>query len=247
MIDGDCALDAGWLAAGARALTADPKLAAVCGRLRERYPTRNVYGALCDDEWNMPVGPIEACGGIAMFRADAFREAQGFNVQLMAGEEPDLCLRLGAIGWRIARIDADMAVHDADMTRFPQWWRRAKRGGFAYAEHLALHGKDGLASWRKQVVSTVAWALVVPLVLIALIAMLPGYWRATGVFAGCGLFDAQVLRVALRKYRSGSAMQFALAYGIFMMFAKFAQFAGILAYVKRRITRQAPAPIEHRV
>jgi hypothetical protein len=49
-------------------------------------------------------------------------------------------VRLRAAGWRVCRLDAEMAWHDAAMTRFGQWWRRTLRSGYAFAQGAALHG-----------------------------------------------------------------------------------------------------------
>ena len=48
-----------------------------------------------------------------MVRADAFRELGGFDTAVIAGEEPELCLRLARAGWTIERLDAEMTLHDA--------------------------------------------------------------------------------------------------------------------------------------
>ena len=62
-------------------------------------------------------------------RADAFATAGGYRPDLIAGEEPELCVRLRAKGWKVWRLPAEMTLHDASMTRFGQWWRRTLRGG----------------------------------------------------------------------------------------------------------------------
>ncbi len=48
LIDGDCALQEGWIDVAANALTANPKLAVVCGRRQERHPEASIYNQLCD-------------------------------------------------------------------------------------------------------------------------------------------------------------------------------------------------------
>ena len=66
----------------------------------------------------------------------AFQAVQGFNPSVIAGEEPELCLRLRRLHWKVLRIDADMTFHDAAMTTFSQWWTRALRCGYAYSRRL---------------------------------------------------------------------------------------------------------------
>ena len=157
-IDGDCELVADWFANAHEALAAEPMLGAVCGRRRERHPGASPYNWLCDDEWNTPVGIADTCGGDALFRLEAFWAGSGFSPELIAGEEPDLCHRVRAAGWRIRRIDRDMTVHDAAMTRFAQWWQRNRRSGYATAEALARRGKRNPRMWR-EVLSNLFWAL----------------------------------------------------------------------------------------
>ncbi|MFP3526346.1 hypothetical protein SB912_28065, partial [Pantoea sp. SIMBA_072] len=78
-----------------------PEVAVVCGRRRERFPERSVYNLLCDLEWDTPIGEAKACGGDALMRADAFAGAGGFRADLIAGEEPELCVRLRGNGWKV--------------------------------------------------------------------------------------------------------------------------------------------------
>lgn len=157
LIDGDCELDAGWLDAARAALAELPAAAIVCGRRRERHPDASVYNALCDREWDTPIGEVTTCGGDALVRADAFAAVGGFSPELIAGEEPDLCYRLRLAGWRIWRIDAEMTRHDAAMTRVAEWWQRNKRSGYAYAEGWLRRGAGDPAP-RRRVVNNLIWA-----------------------------------------------------------------------------------------
>src|SRR3546814_6305109 len=113
-VDGDCEIERGWLETAVTFLDGEPSYAAVCGRRRERHPEASPYNRMMDAEWDTPVGDVAACGGDAVFRAAAYREAGGYNPEMVAHEEPELCSRVRALGWRIARIDAPMTIHDAD-------------------------------------------------------------------------------------------------------------------------------------
>jgi hypothetical protein len=66
-VDGDCEVDATWLATAQAFLEQHPAVAVVCGR-RERFPQRSVYNLLWP-EWDTPVGEAKACGGDALMRA----------------------------------------------------------------------------------------------------------------------------------------------------------------------------------
>lgn len=164
-IDGDCELEPGWLAAASAFLGAHPDYAAVCGRRRERFPKASLYNQVADWEWDTPVGEAAACGGDALMRLDAYRAVGGFDPTMIAGEEPELGSRLRAGGWRIMRLDAPMTIHDAATYRFGQWWKRAVRGGFGYAQAWrATRGSLYAQDLRRMAV----WAVIVPLAAIAL-------------------------------------------------------------------------------
>ena len=79
-------------------------VAIVCGRRRERHPDASIYNQLCDQEWNAPAGESAACGGDSLVRTTAFEEVGGFLPRIMAGEEPELCIRLRERGWKIWRL-----------------------------------------------------------------------------------------------------------------------------------------------
>ena len=140
-VDGDCLIADGFLVAGAERLKRDDKLAIVIGRLRERYPDATIYNRLCDSEWIKPIGKITECGGNALIRVNALKDVGGYREDLIAGEEPEMCIRMASRGWTMECIDSKMGLHDARMTKFSQWWKRSIRCGHAYAEGATLHGK----------------------------------------------------------------------------------------------------------
>jgi GT2 family glycosyltransferase len=131
-VDGDCELSSEWLARASTEMKSSREPAIVCGALLERYPERSVYNRICAIEWNGPVGEIGTCGGIFMIRSACFKDVGGFDPTIIAAEDDDLCLRVRGTRGKIFRIDQHMAWHDAAMTRFGQWWKRALGGGDAY-------------------------------------------------------------------------------------------------------------------
>ena len=168
-VDGDCEIVDGWLETAKKTLEAQSDIAIACGRRRERYPDRSIYNRLCDLEWDTPIGITKACGGDFMVRVAAFQQVQGFNPTLIAGEEPELCIRLRQQNWQILRIDAEMTLHDARMSNIRQWWQRALRGGYAYAEGSWLYGKTAERHWVKESRSIWFWGLILPLAILALL------------------------------------------------------------------------------
>ncbi|QGX99512.1 glycosyltransferase [Roseovarius faecimaris] len=235
LLDGDCALREGWVMRAQDALDADPKLAVVCGRRRERHPGSSLYNLICDMEWDTPVGPASACGGDAMMRLSALQEVGLYRDDLIAGEEPELCVRLRQAGWRIERLDAEMTWHDAAMTRFGQWWQRTRRAGHAFAEGAALHGAPPERHWVRETRRALVWGAGLPVVI--LLGALVWPWALLLALA----YPAQVIRLALRD---GGPRPWARA--MLSVLGKFAEAQGALGYYVGRWRGQRRGIIEYK-
>jgi GT2 family glycosyltransferase len=239
LIDGDCELVDGWIEDAVGFLEESPEYAAAAGRLRERFPDASVYNYLCDVEWNTPVGDADACGGIAMMRVQAFEAVGGFMPGLIAGEEPELCVRLRQDGWKIRRLDADMALHDVAMSRFSQWWKRTLRAGHAYAEGAYLHGAPPERMGVRELRRIVAWGLLLPALALA----------ATPVTGGLSLllllaYPLNVIRIARRLRGEGQSRPWTLAF--FLMLAKLPEALGWLRFRRGRLTGKRSELIEYK-
>jgi GT2 family glycosyltransferase len=226
-------------------LEENPRLAVVFGRLKERNPDANIYLKMCQAEWNVPVGPAKACGGIALIRAEALRAAGGYAADLVAGEEPELCLRIRNQGWEIEAIDQSMASHDAAIDRFGQWWQRAKRGGLATAAQVERHRGGADASWIAMLRRALIWGLALPLLIASLLLA----WQPIATFAALfvvALYPAQWARLALRGWRSGESKRFAAQSAFFLVLGKFAETQGIIELFILRLRKKRESLIEYK-
>jgi glycosyltransferase involved in cell wall biosynthesis len=240
-VDGDCEIDPGWPDRAREELAARPDVAVVCGRRRERFPEASVYNRLCDLEWDTPPGEAEACGGDALFRVGPIRAVRGYCVSLVAGEEPELCVRLRGAGWKILRVDAEMTRHDAAMTRFGQWWKRNVRAGHAYAECAWLHRKGPLRLWVRENRSNWFWGLLLPLAVLAAAPFTGGL--SLLLFLG---YLVLAWRIYRSRRRRGTGPSDALLYAVFCVLGKFAQASGQLRYHLGRLFSRPSALIEYR-
>jgi len=240
-VDGDCEVAESWLETGLARLASEPTLAVVCGRRRERHPEQSIYNRLCDMEWNTPVGEAEACGGDAMMRVAAVEQAGGYDATLIAGEEPELCLRLRRLGWRIERLDAEMTLHDAAMSRLSQWWRRSVRAGHAYAEGSARHGNGPERFWKRETRSNWFWGLGLPVVAASLAP-------PTGGMSGAllGGYPALAYKVFRHKRTEGLDTEDAALYAAFCVLGKFPQAWGQLTYWRNRLSGTVTQLIEYK-
>ena len=103
-----------------------------------------------------------------MFRLASFREVGGFDAAMICGEEPELCYRLRQRGGVIERLDLDMTLHDAALSRFGQWWQRTVRAGWAIAEGAARYGGTPERYNVRRSRSTWLWGAIVPALSCAL-------------------------------------------------------------------------------
>ncbi len=228
-VDGDCEVVEGWLVLALQTLQTHPDYAVVCGRRRERFPHRTLYNQLCDIEWSTPVGEARACGGDALIRVMAFRDVNGFNPALIAGEEPEMCVRLRRAAWKIYRLDAEMTLHDAQMTRFSQWWQRSLRAGHAYAEGAFLHGKTPERHWVKESRSIWLWGLAIPMGAIALAPVTHGL--SLLLLLGYALLGYRIYRY---MHRQGYKFKDASLYALFCLIGKFPNALGQLTFYWNR-------------
>lgn len=232
-VDGDCEVQPGWCAAATQFLDSHAGHAVVCGRRRERFPEASLYNRLCDQEWDTPVGDAASCGGDALMRVEALRAVNGYRDDMIAGEEPELCLRLRQAGWKIRRIDAEMTLHDAAIHRFGQWWRRNVRSGHAYAEGAWLHGAGPERMWVDETRRALLWGLLLPLA-IGVLSLAFGPWWLLAALA----YPLQLVRLWIK---TGS-----LATGAFFLLGRFAEGRGVLQFHWGRLRGQRGRIIEYK-
>jgi len=247
-VDGDCEVQPGWIDAALATLRADPGLALVFGRLRERHPERSIYNALCDDEWNTPIGEAVGCGGNALFRVEALRQVDFYNSRMIAGEDSELSVRLRKRGWRLRSIPAEMGLHDAAIVRFGQWWMRTRRSGHCYGEMAYLHPDAREPNWPRSVHSIIVWGGIMPgifvFTLLLALLMYRIWWFA--VLLVLLPWPLRMWQLARRQRRRGLTPRVARASGALLMLGKLPQFLGLIGYYRDRLTGRASRLIEHK-
>ena len=240
-VDGDCEVVAGWLERAHETLESRAELAVVCGRRRERYPEHSVWNRIIDVEWDTPIGEAKACGGDAMMRISAFQKVGGFDGSLIAGEEPELCVRLRQAGYKIERLDAEMTLHDAAISRFAQWWKRTVRSGHAYAEGASLHGATDERHWVHETRRIWFWGAVVPAV--ATLGAVPTFGASLALFGGYPLSAWRAYRAIRRR---GRAPHDSAAYAAAITVGKFAEMQGVLQFHRARLRGRRSKLIEYK-
>lgn len=237
-IDGDCQLFDSWLDEALSFIEKNNDIAVVCGRRKEVFPDNSIYNMLCDIEWNTPVGEAKACGGDALIRIKALQAVNGYRESLIAGEEPELCVRLRKLGWKIWRIDADMTKHDANIIQFKQWWKRSVRAGYAFAEGVTIHGAPPELHWVAESRRSWIWAGVVPLLILICTTIKP----SLGLY-GLLIYPVQIVRMTIKSHLT---FKKAFLHSSFLMLGKFPELVGQFKYHSNRIRNKRSQLIEYK-
>jgi len=240
-VDGDCEVDPAWFPAAAAALDDQPDAVVVCGRRREKHPDASIYNRLCDLEWDTPIGEAQACGGDALMRVAAVKAAGGYRDDLIAGEEPELCVRLRANGGRVFRLASEMTVHDAAMTTFRQWWTRNVRAGHAFAEVSHLHASSPFGIWKREARSNWVWGVIVPA-----LAIVPApFTLGLSLFLLLG-YPVLYFKIRRGRRQRGDDSTTAGLYARFCVLSKFPQAMGQLRYWRNRVFGRRNRLIEYK-
>lgn len=237
-VDGDCVVYQAWLSSALAFLEQNEHVAVVCGRRKEIFPENSIYNTLCDIEWDTPIGEAKACGGDALMRVVALKAVNGYREDLIAGEEPELCIRLRKAHWHIWRLDTNMTQHDANMTNFMQWWKRSVRAGYAFAEGSNMHGAAPEFHWVAESRRATIWAVIIPTIII--VSCLINPWIGLGLLL---IYPLQIVRMTLK---SNLPRKIALLHSIFLMMGKFPEQVGQFKFMWNRFNNQSGQLIEYK-
>lgn len=240
-LDGDTVLNPTWFGKAVAAMQ-ESKIACVFGRREEAAPTATLYNFWTHHDWHVDPGPANHCAGDALFRRDVLLDQGGYDESLIAGEEPDLCFRIrDRLGMVILRLDEPMTLHDIDMKRFSQYWRRCFRTGHAYAE--VSHRQPGFFVWRRKCQRNIVHAMVAIFVIVMSIAQLSPW----PIVVWMGLMCMLLIRNALRYRSQVGSMAGAFLYSMNHYIAKVPILAGQCDYWLRRwLARKPRTLIEYR-
>ena len=239
-IDGDCELLPAFVVLAQDYLEQHADVGVVAGRRRERYPDRSIYNANCEVEWNTPVGDAQACGGDFLIRTAVMSAVGGFNESLIAGEEPELCVRIRQAGHKIYRIDSDMTIHDANMHKISQWWKRAERAGYAYVQDFAIHGGAPQYLYRRDVIKIFIYG---GLFFFAIAAGIFIDWKFLLLLL---FYPLQAFRIYLKFDHPDHNRLERRAFSMSCGFAYLPQIFGVLRFLWRRLLGKQGTIIEYK-
>ncbi len=244
-LDGDTLLEPGFLPLAIDQFQ-DPSIAGVSGARREMRTADSIYNALFDLDWNAQPGFSPYLGGDALVRRDALEEVGGYNEDLIAGEEPEMCRRMRERGYRILHVVEPMTRHDLAMRSFQQYWRRSLRTGHAYAEVSAMFADTEDPFWtaesRHNVVRGLFW-LTAPAGAAAL-SIARRSWLPLGLFATAAI--AVGTRTAARASRETRSPRLLAAYALHSHLQQIPIFLGQLHFWRQRSAGRRSGIMEYR-
>jgi cellulose synthase/poly-beta-1,6-N-acetylglucosamine synthase-like glycosyltransferase len=244
-LDGDTILHPDFVKKAIQVLD-DPQVAIVWGHRRELAPYASVYQRVLDLDWVYPPGNSEFCGGDALMRRAVLEEVDGYNPQLIAGEEPEMCQRIRTLGYTIRHIDEPMTEHDLAITQAKQYWQRAVRAGHAYAEVASLFWNTTSPLWQSEVRKTFWKATLLSgiFVLGSLAGLVLQAWWPL-VLSVC-LFLLLSVRTAIKtRWKSGNLLTL-LLYGLHSQFQCLPIAIGQLSYYYHHWRGQRRRLIEYK-
>lgn len=243
-LDGDTELASGFVRQAVAALQ-NPQLCAAWGHRRESNPHQSIYTAVLDLDWIYPPGRSLYFGGDVLVRRCALQQVGGFDPGLKAGEEPELCARLRAVGWEIEHLDVQMTSHDLAVLTLRAYWLRCYRSGIAYAEVAHRMRRLGDELWQKESQRNFLQGIlysIYPLLLILACVIAPAL--------GAGLLAAAIAVVARTAWRSrtraASNWVLCLQYAVHSHLQKLPALAGQLAWKRAHANAQHLALVDYK-
>lgn len=137
-LDSDTEIHPDWLEKASGHLD-DPEIAAVDGYLQELNPDTSIYNWICSHEWNGKPGFQEVFGGNVLVKRAVLEKTQGYDDDLVVGEDPELARRVRMEGWKILKIADLMATHDLNTQNIRKYLKRSYRTGYAFAAVYDRH------------------------------------------------------------------------------------------------------------
>lgn len=245
-LDGDTLLHPQFVRAAWANLQADPQIAVVFGHRRELAPKASIYQQALDLDWIYPLGDFDFCGGDALMRRDVLQQVNGYNPDLIAGEEPEMCQRIRARGYKIRHIDHAMTLHDLAINRWSQYWRRSVRTGHAYAEVSNLLRDTPEPLWKEAAAKN--WRNAAIIIGLAGLSLLVSVLKLTlwPLLLFLGFFLAISLRSAWKNRWKTSDKLTLFWYGLHSQFQHLPIAVGQLNYYWLRHKGQRQRLIEYK-
>jgi GT2 family glycosyltransferase len=208
LLDGDMQLQPGFLATALAALEADPSLAGVAGILVDTAERNRFDRHRAKTKPSARTGPQAWLNGGGLYRAAAIKSAGGYagNQNLLAYEEAELGLRLGAKGWKLVRLPTPYVLHTGHALGTWALIRRMWNSGRMAASGVLLKCALG-QPWIWRVIRMQMHPLTVTFAWLAFAVALVAGWPTWPI----GLLLLAAVGMAMLAIRKGSIVDAAFS------------------------------------
>ena len=214
-VDGDMEVCEGWLPIALESAE-NEQLDAVAGRIVEREEGATIWTRMFGHDWSASGARGADIGGAGLWKRATLCALGGYDESLIVGEDPDLCRRALAAGYRTAARDEDMVIHELGLEGPLGWYRRAVAVGRSAAWTALNHGDPRLV-WQR---------FGQPLVFAALAVALVAVFGAQGLAViGAGAAALITRRAWIDRSRGLSTLD-AFAHGAHVYAVKVPQLVG---------------------
>jgi glycosyltransferase involved in cell wall biosynthesis len=144
-VDGDMIVDPHYLQQAVQVLGKDG-VSCVFGRVKEHNADHNLIARILEYPWAVrKPGFVDAPGAGGTFLRSALEEINGYNPELLCGEESDLGHRLRQKGHKILLIDQSMGTHDYQIHNLVDLWKWYETKGRSFTRILQLPPSASIA------------------------------------------------------------------------------------------------------
>jgi cellulose synthase/poly-beta-1,6-N-acetylglucosamine synthase-like glycosyltransferase len=243
-LDGDTILHPQFVTTSLRDFHDDTAI--VWGHRREINTEQSTFNRVLDLDWIYPPGITEFCGGDAIMRRDALTQVNGYDETLIAGEEPEMCRRMRAKGWKILHVDRPMTGHDLAMTAWSQYWKRATRAGYAYAQVSERFRNTGLPFWEEDARRNRNRALTLLAIMVGGIVLSIALLSVIPIALVILFFAALAFRTASRTAWKSPSFSTRFLYGLHSHLQQIPIYLGQLQYARDRKAGRTRGLIEYK-
>ncbi len=238
-LDADTAIEADWFKIAVPYIR--DNIAAIIGRVIEKYPHKNRYHLIGNIEWNLSAardgyrfsnGSCKTFGGNVLVRKEALEMVNGYDAGLIAGEDPDISYRIRQEGWVIYQINTKMVHHDLNINSFKQYLKRAFRSGHAYAQIGFRYITYKEKYYARQLIRIIIGA-VLPLIIFFL-SIIFNIKAAGAIFALLVLLRP-LIKMIIKRKKYDLNLSHAFLYGLHVSLIIYPQIFGVIRYIISRI------------
>ena len=148
-IDGDMTIAPQYLREAVLLIGKDG-VAGVIGRLKERYADRNFIAHILEYPWAArEAGFVDAPGAGGTLLRTALAEVDGYNAEILRGQETELGYRLRQRGYKIILIDQTMGTHDYEVHNLVDLWKWYATKGRSFMRILRLPPSESIAGEQR--------------------------------------------------------------------------------------------------